>query len=460
MEKPNHLIESEDAIPSKFIYDRQLEPIPFTMHLFRTFKEQGKDAESLAWLYLFYYSCARQQGTDSIFAVNSWTCKMLNWGEKKLKRIKAKLKKLGCITYITQKNSEGKIIAHFIYVRFVYHLNIQGDEPQVSKMHQWTKNQRIEKQTYDVETTGAETIPMDTKTTGVETTPMDIKTTGAKNHRVENDPPILKETNKNSLRNDNEEEEEKRNQQEKDFPVTGKTYPAKEIKSIEIKTNGYISPDMFERFWKIYPRKDSQGKSKIVWDKICLQKNESVPTWLEIKKAIWEQKESERWKSNEKFIPLPSTWLKEKRWLDNANDLKDTSLVVKDKTTPVQQKKDFLDQIIDIFCEEYGDYKVVCPGKERQAASKILQLHKKEFPDYDSEQMLLSLRVLFNRCVNIQDRWLNNNMSLSIIASRFNEIVKTIKNETKGTTEQELLTTLGKHFTIHSNAISEKCETN
>lgn len=279
MEKPNHLIESEEAIPSKFIYDRQLEPIPFTMHLFRTFKEQGKDAESLAWLYLFYYSCARQQGTDSIFAVNDWTCKMLHWNKEKLKRIKAKLKELGCIVPTLQKDSEGKIVAHYIHVKFVYHPIIREDKPEDGKTDLWIKK------------------PEDGKTSGWKNSPLFLK----------------KQTN--SSKNDNEEEE-------KDFPATGKTHPAKKIKSIETKTNGHISPDMFERFWKMYPKKGSKGKALTIWLRICTRQNKETPEWIQIKRALFEQKETEQWTKEEgKYIPLASTWLNQSRWLDDPKEL-------------------------------------------------------------------------------------------------------------------------------------------
>jgi len=101
---------------------------------------------------------------------------------------------------------------------------------------------------------------------------------------------------------------------------------------------------------------------------------------------------------------------------------------------------DFIDSIVNCFVEEHGNYEVIIPGKEREMAGKILKIYKKRFPDANSEETLMALRDYFKSCINIQDAWLKNNMSLSIIVSKFNEINKILSNGTNkgsGATDKE-----------------------
>lgn len=85
--------------------------------------------------------------------------------------------------------------------------------------------------------------------------------------------------------------------------------------------NGKITPSQFEAFWKIYPRKVDKGKAKTAWERICSRKNGTRPTWKELRKAIHDQKKSERWK-DPTFIPHPTTWLNQQRWLDDPAEMK------------------------------------------------------------------------------------------------------------------------------------------
>jgi hypothetical protein len=84
--------------------------------------------------------------------------------------------------------------------------------------------------------------------------------------------------------------------------------------------NGYITPKLFEDFWKIYPRKGSKGKALTKWNQLC-NKKENRLTWKEIRKAIHDQKGSDQWKENVKFIPLAATWLNQTRWVDDPKEM-------------------------------------------------------------------------------------------------------------------------------------------
>ena len=89
------------------------------------------------------------------------------------------------------------------------------------------------------------------------------------------------------------------------------------IKKIIIKK---IQKSQFSNFWNIYPKKTDKGKAKTAWDKICNKPNKDKPDWKEIKLAIINQKKSDRWQ-NSKFIPNPTTWLNQSRWLDDPKEM-------------------------------------------------------------------------------------------------------------------------------------------
>ena len=69
----------------------------------------------------------------------------------------------------------------------------------------------------------------------------------------------------------------------------------------------------FELFWKNYPRKVGKGAAERAWEKV------SPNIYPAILKAIELQKRSEQWlRDGGQYIPHPSTWLNEKRWLDEG----------------------------------------------------------------------------------------------------------------------------------------------
>jgi hypothetical protein len=97
------------------------------------------------------------------------------------------------------------------------------------------------------------------------------------------------------------------------------------------------------------------------------------------------------------------------------------------------KKDDFVSQIIESFQKSYfeifgSEYVLMAKGKERAAASKILQLYKSKYPDANSEKTICDLAAFFKNCCMIPDDWLQKNMSLPIIVSKFNEINNKLKN--------------------------------
>jgi hypothetical protein len=98
----------------------------------------------------------------------------------------------------------------------------------------------------------------------------------------------------------------------------------------------------------------------------------------------------------------------------------------KKKTTP--KSYEFIDKIISCFVEEHGSYEIMTLGLERKMAGKLLAIYRKKYPKASSEDVLCGLRVYFKKCMAIDDPWLRDNMSLSIMVSKFNVISKILNN--------------------------------
>ena len=122
----------------------------------------------------------------------------------------------------------------------------------------------------------------------------------------------------------------------------------------------YIIPTMFDKFWKIYPRKDGKGKALSNWKKLCQKKGKDRPTWREIKIAMLKQIKTERWQ-DPIFIPLPATWLNQSRWIDDPEEMK--NFIVREKETlscphkGITFGKDFSNKQMCRDCED-NDYKL------------------------------------------------------------------------------------------------------
>jgi len=70
---------------------------------------------------------------------------------------------------------------------------------------------------------------------------------------------------------------------------------------------------LFDLFWEIYPRKVGKGAARKAWKKI----KEPGLTLEKIEGALAWQKNTEQWgKDHGAYIPHPSTYLNEERWLD------------------------------------------------------------------------------------------------------------------------------------------------
>ena len=82
-----------------------------------------------------------------------------------------------------------------------------------------------------------------------------------------------------------------------------------------LTSNGVVTRRDFKIFWELYPIQQDEGAVLTAWHKICNRLPKDRPKLKDIKMAIHKQRKTQRWK--EGFIPNPTTWLNQKRWLDD-----------------------------------------------------------------------------------------------------------------------------------------------
>lgn len=70
--------------------------------------------------------------------------------------------------------------------------------------------------------------------------------------------------------------------------------------------------DLFEKFWKLFPRKVSKKTALQKWEKI----NPDEDLYKKIILALEAYCKSEQWVKDKQFIPHPATWLHQERWND------------------------------------------------------------------------------------------------------------------------------------------------
>lgn len=246
-------------------------PVILSKYLMDRFLEEQNAGDIIA-LYCFYYYTAQWQKTNQPKINNIYTLNGLHWSKERLQKAKKILRELNLIESIHIRDKESNyIIGHYIKVNYLKPKSQEADLPTSGGLI------HIENPTELI------SIPLGNRHRAV-LPPGSKKTPNSlKSNRI-------KALNTNSLCS---------------------FYPK----------NKLITPKMFERFYILYPRKGSEGKAKIKWDVLCRQKNKR-PTWGVIRTAIIEQKKSDQWQ-NKKFIAVASTWINQKRWLDDPKEMKD-----------------------------------------------------------------------------------------------------------------------------------------
>ena len=74
--------------------------------------------------------------------------------------------------------------------------------------------------------------------------------------------------------------------------------------------------DEFESFWQAYPKKTGKGVAWESWKK----RKSPIPEISQVLKSIEDNKKSHAWeKDGGQFIPMPSTWINQRRWDDEVS---------------------------------------------------------------------------------------------------------------------------------------------
>jgi hypothetical protein len=109
-------------------------------------------------------------------------------------------------------------------------------------------------------------------------------------------------------------------------------------------------PNGFDRFWEVYPRKMAKAEAVKAFEKI---KPDAMLIETMVK-AVLKQRLSAQWKEdNGKYIPLPATWLNQRRWDDEMPAAQSTGKVVNAaKYTQREYTEDELDDATDELMRE------------------------------------------------------------------------------------------------------------
>lgn len=86
-----------------------------------------------------------------------------------------------------------------------------------------------------------------------------------------------------------------------------------QLNTISKDNNKEIHVQMFKKFYSEYPKKQKRAEA----EKAFLELKPDDELFATMLKSLEAQKQSDNWKlENGKYIPLPSNWIKDKRWED------------------------------------------------------------------------------------------------------------------------------------------------
>lgn len=260
------MLRTTSSKPIILTYDIDNEPLIISQSMMKLFYTKDHPTD-LIGLYTFYYLTAKNQKTNLLEITTSKTADYLKWSEDRVRKTKKVLTDLGLIKNKIIVDNLNRIRKHVIQIKFM-----------------WTGTITTLKKPYSLKSHTIE-IPEDGS-------PI------INNHYIS-----YNDSNINNLINE-------------EAVNSASSSSSKPKPSLST----YINLSMFEKFWKIYPRKASKGQALVAWTKLCKQPLRSRPTWRILKSAVRAQMSSERWQ-NPKFIPFASTWLNQNRWLDDPNEM-------------------------------------------------------------------------------------------------------------------------------------------
>jgi hypothetical protein len=139
--------------------------------------------------------------------------------------------------------------------------------------------------------------------------------------------------------------------------------------------------------------------------------------------------------------------------------------------TPVDVPKipiqDLPDWIISEWAKGYEKsfgmkYSIASLGKERAAAAVLIKHYKQQFPDGKTEDAKERFSNWFPLVIYIDDAFIQDNLTLSMVASKFNEINKILrngkykvlnKNGNRPATREDLTRVIDKYFPLNQGSV-------
>lgn len=104
----------------------------------------------------------------------------------------------------------------------------------------------------------------------------------------------------------------------------------KKVKNINLAT-----PDGFEEWWNVYPRRQKRMDAENAWRDL----NPDQELQSQMRSCIPAQiKGNEWWKDDKKqFIPLPASWIRAKRWTDQFQQVRNDSSMDSDLARQIKR---------------------------------------------------------------------------------------------------------------------------
>lgn len=95
-------------------------------------------------------------------------------------------------------------------------------------------------------------------------------------------------------------------------------------------------PELFERFWKAYPRKKDKDKARQEWDKLRPDRK----LMRTMSAALERDKQSEEWQRDKgKYVPYACRWLSHRRWEDEPDGTAEPVAETGQETTTIVMRK-------------------------------------------------------------------------------------------------------------------------
>lgn len=118
----------------------------------------------------------------------------------------------------------------------------------------------------------------------------------------------------------NKKENKKKNSPPKAPQGAGEA-PKKKKRQVKAKAACEYEPELFERFWKLYPRGEAKAEARYEWDEL----RPDLELMRTMSAVLKRQKVSDEWRRDGgRAVPYACRWLKNRRWEDEPEKIETT----------------------------------------------------------------------------------------------------------------------------------------